>query len=57
MERVLESCPLIAQAFVYGDSLRDNVVAVVVPDEVEVAEWSKSYGMAGKEYREICQSE
>ena len=33
IEKVLENSPLIAQAFVYGDSLKDNIVAIIVPDE------------------------
>ncbi len=32
VERVLGNCLYVAQIFVYGDSLRDHVVAIVVPD-------------------------
>ncbi|EPT05970.1 hypothetical protein FOMPIDRAFT_1021105 [Fomitopsis schrenkii] len=34
IENVYSSCPLVAQAFVYGDSLQSYVLAVIVPDPV-----------------------
>jgi len=36
VENVITSCPLVAQVFVHGDSTRDSLVAVVVPDEEAV---------------------
>ena len=35
IENILVTAPLVAQIFVYGDSLKDVLVAVIVPD-VEV---------------------
>lgn len=32
IENVYSSCPLVAQAFVYGDSLQSYLLAIIVPD-------------------------
>ncbi len=32
IENILVTAPLVAQVFVYGDSLKDVLVAVIVPD-------------------------
>lgn len=40
IENILTRSPLIAQCFVYGDSLQSSLVAVVVPDEESTRQWA-----------------
>ena len=42
VENVHMRSPLVAQSFVYGDGLRSQLVAIVVPDADELAVWAKS---------------
>ena len=55
IERVYEKCPLIQQIFVYGDSLRSNIVAIVIPDEGEVMKLAKDKSLEGN-FEELCQN-
>jgi len=45
----------IAQAFVYGDSLQSNVVAVVVPDQPVLEKWASDNSVSGV-YSEVIKS-
>ena len=56
VERVYETCPMVQQIFVYGDSLRNNVVAIIVPDEGEVVKLGKDKGIDGS-FAELCRHE
>ena len=47
IENVYSRSPLVAQAFVYGDSLRAQLVAVVVPDPDALLPWAKAHGLGG----------
>lgn len=48
--------PLIAQCFVYGDSLQNFLVMVVVPDKEPLEKWAKESGITG-EFSELLQKE
>ena len=54
LEIVLSRCPLVAQIFVYGDSMQAYLVAVVVPEAEEVTAWAKAAGVSGGSLKAIC---
>ncbi|KAF0697827.1 Aste57867_11514 [Aphanomyces stellatus] len=53
IENALLACPLVAQSFVYGDSLHAAVVAIVVPDEVAVMALAHELTVPGT-FQELC---
>ena len=44
---------IVAQSFVYGDSLQSTLVAIVVPDEQPFVAWAHANGFAGKSIAEL----
>jgi long-chain acyl-CoA synthetase len=55
IENVYTQSPLVAQAFVYGDSLQSCLVGIFVPDEEYVmGEWAKNAGKTGATFAELC---
>ncbi|XP_071829175.1 long-chain-fatty-acid--CoA ligase 1-like isoform X2 [Apostichopus japonicus] len=56
LENIYVSCPLIAQIFCYGNSNQTFVVALVIPDEEELAKRASAKKWAGK-FEELCADE
>jgi long-chain acyl-CoA synthetase len=54
VENVYAVSAFIAQAFVYGDSLKPSLVAIIVPDEEIVIPWLKKNGVAVSSLTEAC---
>ncbi|RQM21134.1 hypothetical protein B5M09_006513, partial [Aphanomyces astaci] len=54
IENILITSPYVAQPFVYGDSLHSVVVAIVVPDEAELAKLAASLGVASTSFESLC---
>ena len=60
IENILIRSPLIGQCFVYGDSLQNSLVAIVVPDEEPVRAWANNIGdssLSQSSFAEICKSD
>ena len=45
-----------AQVYLYGDSLKASVVAIIVPDEEVVMKWAKDNGKEGN-FQDLCKSQ
>lgn len=54
IENVLAHSPLILQSFVYGDSLKSQLVAIIVPDAEMVMEWAKENDLTEMSFQELC---
>lgn len=54
IEVVLNKHEIVAQSFVYGDSLQSTLVGVVVPDELPFVAWCKDQGLGSKSFKELC---
>lgn len=54
VENVYCRSPLVAQAYLHGDSLQDACVALIVPDEEELTLWAKKNNIQG-DFAELCE--
>jgi long-chain acyl-CoA synthetase len=56
IENVLARSPFVLQSFVYGNSLRSQLVAVIVPDPEYLLPWAADRGMkaGGQDLEELC---
>lgn len=53
IENVYILSQYVAQAYLYGDSLKACVVAIIVPDEEAVEKWAKDNNVSGN-FAELC---
>jgi long-chain acyl-CoA synthetase len=53
IENIYASHMIVAQAFVYGDSLEASLVAVIFPDEVPFKSWAAEKGVEGN-IQDLC---
>ena len=49
-------CPYVAQAYVYGDSLKSCAVAIIVPDEETLLKWAEENNISGS-FADLCVKE
>lgn len=58
IESVFATCKFVMQSFVYGDSVRDHLVAIVVPNPDTVLDWaaknSNIEGSLSKDVKKLC---
>lgn len=54
IENVYVNHELVAQSFVYGDSLQATLVAIIVPDSDPLLKWAAENGLQGKTFEELC---
>mmetsp|Transcript_24119 Transcript_24119/g.32340 ORF Transcript_24119/g.32340 Transcript_24119/m.32340 type:complete len:123 (+) Transcript_24119:1536-1904(+) len=54
IEQVLTLSAMIAQCFVYGNSLKNACVAIVVPEQSWVEEWAAKEGLDASNFAELC---
>ncbi|KAJ3024216.1 Long chain acyl-CoA synthetase 7 peroxisomal [Thoreauomyces humboldtii] len=57
IEMVYQKHAVVAQSFVYGDSLQASVVAVIVPDEDTFRKWAIAAGLPDKPVAELCKED
>ncbi|XP_078576808.1 long-chain-fatty-acid--CoA ligase 5-like isoform X2 [Branchiostoma floridae x Branchiostoma japonicum] len=56
VEMVYNTCPQVAQSFVYGDSLKAVLVGIIVPDPDVLTTWASAKGIGGH-IDALCQNE
>ncbi|KAF5198607.1 Long chain acyl-coa synthetase [Thalictrum thalictroides] len=56
LEKVYSFTPILEDIWVYGNSFKSTLVAVVVPHEANTMKWAKSNGHKGS-FRELCSSD
>ena len=59
IENLLTQSLMIAQSFVYGDSYKSYLVAIIVPEEEVVMKWSKDLAdpaISGLPFQTLCKS-
>lgn len=56
IESLFATSKFVLQSFVYGDSVRNHLVCVIVPNPETAQEWALKNGMKGKDARQLTQS-
>ena len=56
IENVYVLSRYVAQVYIYGDSLKSCVVAIIVPDEEAVKLWAEENGVSG-DFKELCNND
>ena len=54
IETIYQKHELVAQSFVYGDSLQATLVGIIVPDPDVIKHWATQKGFSGKSPEELC---
>merc|ERR1712046_15657 len=54
LETVYGKCPYVLQSYVYGDSLKSYLVAVVVPNLENLIPWARQHGVNDTKLEDMC---
>jgi len=55
VENIYTRSVYVAQAYLYGDSLKSACVAIIVPDEDMLMKWAKENSISGT-FAELCKN-
>lgn len=55
IENTYSQCTLVAQVFVYGESLKSTLVGIVVPDQIVLEIWCRNNNVSGT-FSEMCRN-
>jgi len=55
VENIYIRCPLVAQVYLYGDSLKSACVALVIPDEEALVPYAQEKNIPGS-FQELCEN-
>ncbi|EGD77379.1 hypothetical protein PTSG_08475 [Salpingoeca rosetta] len=56
LENIYLRSKYITQIFVYGNSTRRHIVAIVVPDKETMVPWLEDHGLGNKDFKAACSS-
>eukprot|EP01029_Cantina_marsupialis_P025563 TRINITY_DN6775_c0_g1_i1.p1 TRINITY_DN6775_c0_g1~~TRINITY_DN6775_c0_g1_i1.p1 ORF type:complete len:656 (+),score=176.99 TRINITY_DN6775_c0_g1_i1:68-2035(+) len=54
IENIYGNSPLLAQVFIYGDSLQSTLLGIIVPDEEASKSWANNNDKSGLSFKELC---
>eukprot|EP00029_Vermamoeba_vermiformis_P011063 TRINITY_DN598_c0_g1_i1.p1 TRINITY_DN598_c0_g1~~TRINITY_DN598_c0_g1_i1.p1 ORF type:complete len:659 (+),score=220.18 TRINITY_DN598_c0_g1_i1:19-1995(+) len=54
LETIYGKCPYVLQSYVYGDSLKSYLVAVVVPNLENLIPWARQHGINDTKLEDFC---
>ena len=55
IEQIMTLSQMIAQCFLYGDSFKNGVVCIVIPEEAWVMKWAQTQSLQNQSFQELCQ--
>eukprot|EP00116_Pleurobrachia_bachei_P001271 sb/3461533/ len=56
IELLYERIPLVSQVCVYGNSTKNNLIALVIPDEIAAKKWAKEEGLEETSMEELVRN-
>ena len=57
IENIYVRSKYVAQIFVYGNSYKSSIIAIVVPEETVLFEWSRNNNLENLSLKELCSNQ